>query len=195
MRSIFLFTEDSGHESFISAVVERVALENNITPTCKHLNSRGGHGRVVKELKQYIRDLERDNVALPDLLIIASDANCKGLHERKKTLAEVVKAEFLDFSIFAVPDPHIERWMMLDSHAFKEVFGRGCDAPDNKCEKDRYKNILMDEICKSGIRPIFLFERCKDIIRHMDFECVAQQDNSFKDFYTELKRKFSQWNS
>ena len=34
--------------------------------------------------------------------------------------------------VLAVPDPHVERWLLLDGAAFKAAVGHGCDAPDQK---------------------------------------------------------------
>jgi hypothetical protein len=53
----------------------------------------------------------------------------------------------------AVPDPHIERWLLLDGAAFKAVFGEGCDAPDLKCSRDRYKSRLIEAIRGTGVTP------------------------------------------
>ncbi len=55
--------------------------------------------------------------------------------------------------VLAVPDPHIERWLLLDGVAFKAVFGRGCDAPDMKCSRDKYKRNLIKSIRNTGVIP------------------------------------------
>ena len=47
------------------------------------------------------------------------------------------------------PDPHVECWMLLDSAAFQDVFGKGCGKPDSKCKRGRYKNLLVDAISSS----------------------------------------------
>ena len=41
--------------------------------------------------------------------------------------------------ILAPPDPHVERWLLLDGAAYKAVFGKGCDTPDLKCDRNHYK--------------------------------------------------------
>ena len=42
-----------------------------------------------------------------------------------------------------VPNPHVERWLLLDGAAFKAAVGHGCDAPDQKCDRGRYKERLL----------------------------------------------------
>jgi hypothetical protein len=53
-----------------------------------------------------------------------------------------------------VPDPHIERWLLLDSQAFKEVLHRGCSAPDQKCDRDRYKLLLDEAVRAAEVEPL-----------------------------------------
>lgn len=91
----------------------------------------GGHGKVTAELNYYMRDLKRQGRPYPDLIVVATDANCKGLNERTR---EIVCRDDPAPMILAIPDPHLERWLLLDGAAFKAVFGKGCDAPDQKCD-------------------------------------------------------------
>ena len=93
--------------------------------------------------------------------------------------------------LFAVPDPHIERWLLLDGAAFKAVFGRGCDAPDLKC---RYKTRLIDEIKAANIVPsLGGIEFAEDIIRHLDIGRAARADSSFKRFVDGLNKALQSW--
>lgn len=78
-----------------------------------------------------MRDLKRQGRPYPDLIVVATDANCKGLNERTR---EIVCRDDPAPMILAIPDPHLERWLLLDGAAFKAVFGKGCDAPDQKCD-------------------------------------------------------------
>ena len=83
------------------------------------------------------------------MIIVATDGNCKGFLERKRQIEEVVKS-FSGLVICAIPDPHIERWLLLDSAAFKKVLGKGCAAPTYKCQRDLYKQLLGDAIVDAG---------------------------------------------
>ena len=42
---------------------------------------------------------------------------------------------------------------LLDGAAFRDVFGKGCDAPDRKCDRDRYKQRLVEAIRATAITP------------------------------------------
>ena len=57
MRNINLFVEDEAHEDFLTAMVHRFADDYSIEIIIKASSVRGGHGKVIAELKQYQRDL------------------------------------------------------------------------------------------------------------------------------------------
>jgi hypothetical protein len=79
----------------------------------------------------------------------------------------------------AIPDPHVERWMLVDSQAFKAVLGRGCDAPDQKCERERYKHMLLAAMRAAGIvPPLGGMEYARDIVQHLDLQRAGQLDVS-----------------
>ena len=141
MREIALFVEDYAHQQIIGALVRRISVERDIAIRLDWRVAVGGHGKVITELNNYMRDLKQQGSPWPDLIVVATDANCKGLNERAR---ELVVRDDLAPMILAIPDPHIERWLLLDGAAFKAVFGKGCDAPDQKCDRGRYKQRLMN---------------------------------------------------
>jgi hypothetical protein len=96
----------------------------------------------------------------------------------------------------AVPDPHIERWLLLDSAAFKAVLGRGCEAPDFKCDRDRYKKLLAQAVSKAGITPLIGgLEHARDIVDSMDFTRMTRKegDKVLGQFLQELQKVFKDW--
>jgi len=193
MREVALFVEDSAHHQFLGALIHRVAAEHAVPVKLRWQNVRHGHGAVLKELRQYLRDLERDRRSAPDLIVVATDANCKGLVDRLNEVKGVTE-KFPVRIICAVPDPHIERWLLLDSSAFKTVFGRGCDAPDLKCERGRYKKMLIDAIRSAGITPsLGGLEFADDIVDSMDLEYSAKADDSLGYFLDQLQAVFREW--
>lgn len=188
MRDIALFVEDSGHQQIIGALVRRLARDAGIEVRLDWRSVRHGHGRVAHELKEYLRDLKGQGGRLPDLIIVASDANCRGLNERIKQLDDPDAPAPM---ILAIPDPHIERWLLLDGAAFKEVFGQGCSAPDQKCSRDRYKKLLIEAIRYAGVTPnLGGIEFADDIVQHMDIERAARTDRSFQRFIHDLRAAF-----
>ncbi len=96
--------------------------------------------------------------------------------------------------ILAIPDPHIERWLLLDGVAFKAVFGNGCDAPDQKCDRDRYKQRLIEAIHATGTIPrLGGIEYAEDIVQQMDINRAARGDRSFGRFVAGLRNTFQGW--
>jgi hypothetical protein len=191
MRNIVLFVEDYGHESFIKAVIQRFAHEYTVPVKIIPRSVRGGHGKAIAELKSYLKN--NPWTEQPELLIVAIDANCKGYQNCKKEIDDAL-ANFQDISICAIPDPHIERWLLLDSAAFKSVRGKGCSAPDQKCQRDRYKKLLMEAMIKSGVRPpLGGIEYAEDIVNAMDLEKMEKNDHSLGHFLKSMRSKFKKW--
>lgn len=193
MRDIALFVEDHAHKEFLAALLHRLAAEAGVKVRMDWRNARRGHGAVVSELRQFLRDLQLGCANLPDLVIVATDANCKGLTERLRQITEVT-AKIAIPAICAVPDPHIERWLLIDSAAFKTVFGRGCAAPDMKCERARYKKLLVDAILESGISPsLGGIEFADEIVQAIDLARASKADTSLGRFLEEIRSTFRGW--
>ncbi len=191
MREIALFGEDSGHRQVVGTLVKRLADEQGIEARLEWRSAVGGRGQVVQGFKRYLRDIGAQGNRLPDLVVAATDANCKGLNERTGEFGVVDPPPPV---VFAIPDPHIERWLLLDGAAFRSAVGRGCDAPDLKCDRDRYKQRLRQAVRNAGIEPSFSgMEFTEDIVRHMDIERVAKADRSFKRFVDDLNAAFRRW--
>ncbi len=193
MRKIILFVEDYGHEAFLTPMIQRLADESGTDVRIIRRSVRGGHGKAITEFQSYLRSLHQEREGLPDLLIVATDANCKGYGDRRKEIDEKNK-RFREFTICAIPDPHIERWLLLDSSAFKSVLGKGCNAPDYKCSRGRYKKLLLEAMRNAGIvPPLGGTEYTRDIVNAMDFNRAAKTDCSFKKLFDDLTRKFKEW--
>lgn len=195
MRKVFLFCEDSFHESFLAALIRRLAAEEKCGVAVEPLSATGGFPRMRQECRQFFRDLERSVLPQPDLIVVAADANCHGYTERKKELAAIVEhhPSYEDLVTFVIPDPHIERWMLVDPKAFQKLFGRGCTLPAIKCDKSEYKNLLEDEIRASGITPLLGgMEYVEDIVKLLDFH-RAEREPTFRHAVREIRATMKQW--
>jgi hypothetical protein len=191
MREIALFAEDYAHQLVIGALVKRIAGEYNIDVRLDWRSAVGGYGKVITEVSNYMRDLVRQGNPRPDLIVVATDANCKGLNERMR---EIVSRDDVPPMIRAIPDPHIERWLLLDGSAFKAVFGMGCGAPDRKCDRRRYKQRLIEAIRDTGTIPsLGGIEYAEDIVQHLNINRVARLDRSFQRFVEDLRNTFREW--
>ena len=193
MRSINLFVEDIAHEDFLTALIHRLADDYNITVSIRASSVRGGHGTVITELKQYLQDLRHNKEDLPDIIIVGTDSNCKGFSERETEINQVT-SDLGNLVISMVPEPHIERWFLLDSAAFKTVFGKGCPPPDRKCERNRYKRLLLQAIQDATTAPpLDGIESVDELVNAMNFQRMAQNDRSIRRFLTALQRQFRIW--
>lgn len=190
MPKVNLFTEDFGHEEFLKALLKRFMYEFSIEVEIESYSVRGGHGKALTELEQYMRDLRKGVVPPADLLAVAIDSNCRGYAERKREV-ERISREYSDRVICAIPDPHIERWFLLDSAAFKLALGRGCQAPDHKCDRGRYKKLLIEAVREAGVTPLLGgIEHADDIVAFMDLERMEASDDSLGKLISELRSIF-----
>jgi hypothetical protein len=148
---------------------------------------------MLNELRGFIREFQRGREPLPDLLVIGRDANCEGYAKMKQAVEEVL-ADYPGPRILGIPDPHIERWLLLDSAAFKQVLGQGCSAPSYKCEKDRYKTLLTQAIREAGVKPLIGgIEYAEDLVQAMNLSRAESSDASFGHFLKDLRVQFAQW--
>lgn len=185
MLEAFLFVEDKTHELVVGALVRKIALAKGIDVKLTARSARRGIGKVKEEFDRYLLDVKRQSDLRPDLIVVATDANCKGLNERRK---EIWRQDAVAPVVCAIPDPHVERWLLADGAAFKSVFGKGCQAPDLKCERDRYKQLLMQQIMSTGIVPsLGGIEYAVDIVDAMDLDRAASFDPSLKAFVDDLR--------
>lgn len=193
MHEIAVFVEDFAHELVLKTLICRLAEQAGQSIKLNWRNTRNGHGAVVRELKQFLRDLQRGTGSFPDLIIVATDGNCKGFTARRNEITSLTD-RLSAHTICAIPDPHIERWLMIDPIAFKSVFGVGCDAPDQKCERDRYKRLLLRAIRNAGIFPALGgIEYAEDIVATIDIDKAAATDASLGHFVRDLRAEFTAW--
>ncbi|MCW5976873.1 MAG: DUF4276 family protein [Bryobacteraceae bacterium] len=196
MRDVILFCEESFHEKFVGALLRRFEEERQIAVSPRFLSSQGGLPRMHSEFRDFLRDLARDRQSLPDAVIVVADANCEGYNARRDLMYDGLHRypQFEQLVSYAIPDPHIERWMLADPRAFQAVFGRGCTTPAVKCAKDEYKRQLRKEIRDSGIEaPLGGQEFAEDIVMAMDLGHVEKHEDSLGRFLQDLKGLFNAW--
>ncbi len=190
MPDALLFCEDDAQERFIVTLVRRIADEHGVAITVQPRSGAGGFGGVIRELNRFATTCAKGRTRVPDLVVVAVDANCKGLGERRVEIADAAGEHLAPHLITAIADPHIERWYLLDGEGFKNVLGRGCDAPDQKCEKDRYKQSLAKAVRDAGVEPLLGgIEYAEDLAGEMNLPRASRTDGAFGDFVAELRRR------
>src|SRR5437016_5409138 len=99
---IDLYCEDSGHEQFARALVNRLARDLSLSFDLRTPSGRGGQGRAVTELKAWQRIVfSKHGVgrSLPDLLVLMIDANCKGWTQVRGALEQAVDSRISRFVV------------------------------------------------------------------------------------------------
>jgi hypothetical protein len=189
------FLEDALQESFIPALVERVAAELSLSSNALIHNVRnatGGKGVVKTELRKFLRDVQREKEPAPDVLIVAIDSNCQGYTEKRNEIESLAqRAGYKRPLVCAVPDPHIERWYLEDTAALRQVLQSQVtpQTPTYKCERDRYKQALGQAFADASLFPIFGgSEYGEEIAQSLDFYTVEKADAAFKHFVDSLKQ-------
>jgi len=197
-RRIAVFCEDAAHESVLKALVSRLAHEYGIAIDPKIFSATGGITKVHYEFKKFLKDVDTGRLDRPDLVVVATDSNCTKYVERKQQLEKVSETypALKDSISYAIPDPHIERWLLSDPAAFKAVFGKGCaPLPVIKCKKDDYKHLLRLEVQNaSGAKPpLGGIEYAPEIIENLNLAFVEKQEPSFEKLLKDLKGRFNLW--
>lgn len=196
MRRILVFGEDYGHESVAENLVRRVAQEYDVSIDIVVRSCTGGFGAVMSELKGFSREVVAGLDPLPDMFLVATDANCRGLNARSKEVKTAIPEELVGSAVRMIPDPHVERWLLLDSQAFRAVLGRGCEAPGYKCKRDHYKKLLAQAVADAGVSPqIGGLEYVEDLIRAMDLYQVGRVDRSFQRTISQLRGLCARWSA
>ena len=185
MIRISIFCEDTAHRMVVGSLIGRIARENDLKVNQDWRSSVKGRSRVLSEYRTFVRNMAGLE-EYPNLIVVATDSNCKGYRDRIREFSGI---EDRIPVVHAVPDPHVERWLLLDGAAFKAVFKIGCKAPDRKCARDRYKRILFQEIRRAGIKSILPgYEFSERIVEEMDLDRI--RDPSFRHFVDTLRGAF-----
>jgi hypothetical protein len=192
--TIGYFLEDIAQDRFFKALVIRIAEDLGLSDAeIRHetRNATGGAGRVMAELASFFRDYSTGNASPFDLTVVAVDGNCHGYLERIKQVTKRADRWVYPGQLAcAVPDPHIERWYLLDRTTLQTVLGAAevAECPAHKCERDRYKDALVKSIRSAGLTPQFGgAEYGPDIARRLDLYRVGKEDGGFALFVDALK--------
>jgi len=187
---IILFLEDNAQEVFIRALVERLISDEgkNLNDyEFRLLNSRGGGS--IRAYKDFIKQVRKRNHLSADVLIVGSDGNCNGFLKRKQQLLDASINIPYPEVITAVPDPHIERWYMLDNKALSNAAGVPVRVVSLKvkCDKNHYKTLLKESFADQNLfPPLGGAEYGSLIAKSMDLYVAGKIDRSINDFVDQV---------
>ncbi|MBI4581698.1 MAG: hypothetical protein HY718_18525 [Planctomycetes bacterium] len=185
-----LFVEDRAHEAFLRPLLQRVAGERKKAVDLRIRSARGGHGRVLSELDLYQRAISKHpgSLALPDLLVVGTDANCRSHQVARKDVETRLGDAFRLRTVVACPDPHIERWFLADAEAVRRVIGGRASVQKSKCERNYYKAMLRQAVVEGGqVSTLGGIEFAPELVAAMDFYRAGKVDHSLKFFLDEIR--------
>lgn len=194
---IDLYCEDSGHEQFTGPLLRRIARDLDVHLDVQTRNSRGGHGRALREFGVWQRAVAAQlgsGDTVPDLLVLIIDSNCTKWSECRRGLAEAIDFKLFPAHAIGCPDPHIERWCFADPQAIQDVLGCACPADPGKCERDAYKQLLRETILRAG-QPILTgeMEYAPDLVEAMSLFRAGKNQQSLRHFIEEVRDAFQRW--
>jgi len=188
--SVDLFAEDYGHEALLVPLIERVAREHGCDAHVHVRSARGGHGRALREYDTYQRFkvAGRSGQDAADIIVVAIDGNCSTFATKRQEIEEATLDTFRDKVVAACPDPHIERWYLLDPRLFARIVGPAPPLGRKKCERGHYKQLLRKAVRDAG-HPATLggIEFARDLATDMDLYRAGKTDRSFKAFLDDLR--------
>jgi len=193
--TIGYFLEDIAHAQFITALVNRIALEQKIADSNLHHEIRNAIGGVsIQEFKRFLRDYTQGRENAFDVVIAAIDSNCKSYREmRDQILQSRDQAGYGGFVVCAVPEPHVERWYLADLAACQRTLGMSNppQCPPFSCEKGLYKRALIKAIKSTGLVPqLGGAEFGAAIATEMDFYKAGRADPSLGHFIQDMRDAF-----
>jgi len=190
MPRIRAFVEDEAHRRVIEAVGRRMSSQMDV-PIELLFNVCGGSGAVLSTCKRYARAILSDKATDDDGLLVAIDANCKGYNEKKREIEVALEWEGARPSdvVYAIPDPHIERWLLLDAGAVGRALSHPVTLrkPPKKCERNFYKNQPFHVVESARLQPLFGgLEHAEAIVAEYDLT-RPMPDPAFHRFLDELR--------
>lgn len=189
--TMVFFLEDSAQEALIPNLVRRLISDENKNPQdyeLKVLSARGGGS--IRAYKEFIKSVKKHKIPAEDMLIVGSDGNCNGFTKRRSQLNDAAKGVSYSTIITAIPDPHIERWYLLDNVALANAAGVSVQAvpPAIKCDKGHYKKLLKDAFAQHDLSPpLGGAEYGPSIAATMDLYAAGIADHSLRDFVDQVR--------
>jgi hypothetical protein len=185
-RRVAFFLEDSAQEAIIPPLFLRLAEEEGFFPLqfeLQVLHARGGAS--ISAFRAFLKDARKRLGLRADLLVVGSDANCKGFTARRDTISIVATKFPFQEIVTAIPDPHVERWFLLDMNALSQASGVSLTVspPAYKCDKNRYKTLLRHAFRGTDVTPpLGGIEYGPIVAKSMDLYKAAKDDHGLGDF-------------
>ena len=190
-----LFAEDDAHERFLSALLRRLARDKQILIEIQVRSAQGGRGAAIEEYKKYLQYLHKQSkgtISAPARIVVGIDANCTGSHDKQQDILNRTYEEYRPLVLTACPDPHIEKWYMVDPESFHQVVGATPNIKQGKCDRDYYKNALAEAVREAEHPPVLTgIDFARELVEAMDLFRAEKADASLKQFLRDARSAFA----
>ena len=185
-----VFAEDAAQEALLAALLRRCARDANREVDLHVQWALGGKGRAQTALKQYARAVQGGELPLPDILVLARDANCSSRGKVRREVLNQLEEALRGRAVVACPDPHIERWYLCDPPSFERVVGHRPSVGRRKCQRGVYKAALREAFARAGHAAILGgVEYAEELVEAMDLDRGGRTEPSLRLFLEEVRRK------
>lgn len=188
------FLEDVAQEAFVTTLTERIARQVGFSADDVAHDPRsavGGHGVVTTELRRFLLDVRRGIEGIPDILVVAIDSNCTGHVAMRNEIEHIVQqTEYPGTVVYAIPDPHIERWYVADPNALAAAVEANVypEPTRDKCERGHYKQVIIRALRQACIiAPLGGTEYGPEVANALDLYAVGRADSGFRHFVDQLQ--------
>jgi len=186
---IDVFSEDSGHETFLRNLIKVLASSFALsTPELRLHSARSGHGRAIASLKAWQRAVRVGHQLRGDALLVMIDANNTGWRPMLRQILDAVDALLYPSVLIACPDPHVEVWCTADPEAFQSLFSAPIPQPPSRSGRLVYKRWLSDALEQAGM-PVLTdpMEICLDLLPVMEMGKACRNDAALNHLVSELR--------
>jgi len=185
-----LFVEDSAHEGFGLALIERLGREEGLRVAVVTRSGRGGKARALGELRAFQKGLHAGHLTarVPEIMAVMIDANDIGWHARRSEVENEIDGEVFPRSVIGCPDPYVERWLLADEPSFSSVVGAAPRRLGGAPSQEDYKRVLDDALSRGSVVALGgIPDLAPDLIDSMDLFRAGRNCPSLKDFMDGLR--------
>jgi hypothetical protein len=191
LLNVDLFAEDRAHEAFLDALIRRLFGEADMKTVIRHRSPLGGHGKMLTELEVFQKIIRggQPGIDVPDILVVARDANCQRFTQARQAVHGLIDQRVFPAFAIARPDPHIERWFLADPVSFHQVIGVQTRPGRRKCERNLSKRKLAEAIRKGGHPPTLGgIEFAAELVGAMDLYRGGRNEPSLQHFIDDFRQ-------
>lgn len=182
--TIDFFGEDQGHELFCRPLMLSLAAQAGLrVPELHTVSARGGHGRVITELKGWLKARHLRG----DLLVVVIDANSVGWHAQRRAVEQVVEQAQYPATVIGCPDPHVEAWVLADLPALTRSLGIPEDARFSDESLEPKKRLTSGLEAAGHLLLGDAMSVALDVVPHMDLYAAGRRNASLADFVEGLR--------